>query len=178
MVTGAAGSLDSRDEEMVVVGRITGAHGVKGWVRVHSFTDPPENILHYRPWYLLQDEVWCPVEHSTGSGAGRNILARIPGCADRDGAMALRGADIAIRRSQLPETAPEEYYWRDLIGLQVVTVEAKVLGTVDHLIATGSNDVLVVKGERERLIPFLTDSVIVAVDLVAGRIEVDWDPDF
>jgi 16S rRNA processing protein RimM len=88
------------------------------------------------------------------------------------------GCEIGIRRDQLPGTAPGEYYWRDLQGLTVVTIKGELLGTVDHLIETGANDVLVVKGERERLIPFVLDQVIVNVDLEKREIQIDWDKGF
>ena len=106
------------------------------------------------------------------------MIARLAGCESRDQAQALMGCEIAIRRDQLPVTAPGEYYWRDLQGLTVVTIEGELLGTVDHLIETGANDVLVVKGDRERLIPFVLNQVIVNVDLDKREIRVDWDKDF
>jgi 16S rRNA processing protein RimM len=106
------------------------------------------------------------------------VIAHLAGCENRDQAQALMGCEIAIRRDQLPDAAPGEYYWRDLQGLTVVTIEGELLGTVDHLIETGANDVLVVKGDRERLIPFVLNQVIVNVDLDKQELRVDWDKDF
>jgi len=83
-----------------------------------------------------------------------------------------------VPRSALPAAGEDEYYWSDLEGLRVETLEGVDLGTVDHLIETGANDVLIVRGDRERLIPFLRPSVVREIDLVAARIRVAWDPDF
>ena len=160
------------------MGRVTGPYGVKGWVRVVSYTDPPEELLDYSPWYLLRSGAWhaTPVQEARPHGKG--LVVHFPDCRDRDRAQELAGVDIGIYRSQLPETGEDEYYWCDLIGLRVVTLNNTPLGIVDHLIETGSNDVLVVRGERERLVPFVPGQVIAAVDLDAGEIRVDWDPDF
>ena len=113
-----------------------------------------------------------------GSRHGKGVVARLVGCDDRDQAQSLMGYEIGVYRDQLPETEPGEYYWNDLKGLKVVTLQGESLGIVDHLIETGANDVLVVKGERERLIPFVQDQVVTKVDLDNGEIQVDWDKDF
>jgi len=105
-------------------------------------------------------------------------VVRLAGCADRDQAQLLIGCEIGIRRDQLPTLQPGEYFWNDLIGLQVLNLEGEDFGQVDHLLETGANDVLVVKGERERLIPFVMKQVIVEIDLEQGRIRVDWDKDY
>jgi 16S rRNA processing protein RimM len=109
---------------------------------------------------------------------GKGVIALLEGCDDREVARKLVGASIAIRRSQLEATAQGEYYWDDLLGLKVITVSGVELGIVDHLLETGANDVLVVVGERECLIPYVRDEVIVSVDLDASEIRVDWDPEF
>ena len=135
--------------------------------------------MHYRTWYLQQrDGGWQAFSLLEGRQQGKGVVAHLQDCEDRDQAQALMGREIGIRRDQLPATAPGEYYWSDLEGLKVITLEGDALGSVDHLIETGANDVLVVKGERERLIPFISEQVIVAVDLEAGEIQVDWDKDF
>lgn len=135
--------------------------------------------MRYRTWYLQQrDGGWQEFSLLEGRQQGKGVVAHLQDCEDRDQAHALMGREIGIRRDQLPATAPGEYYWSDLQGLKVITLEGDALGTVDHLIETGANDVLVVKGERERLIPFISEQVIVAVDLDAGEIQVDWDKDF
>ncbi len=165
-------------EEFVTVGRISGLFGVRGWVKVFSHTEPRDNIVHYDPWYLRIGGNWREVRVADGHAQGKGVVAHVEGIDDRDAASGLVGCDIAIRREQLPALAPDEYYWSDLIGLKVVTVDGMALGTVDHLIETGANDVLVVKGERERLIPYLRGDVITEVDLENGLLRVDWDPEF
>jgi len=160
------------------VGRISGVYGVRGWVRIYSYTRPRENILGYSPWYLKGAGGWQPRPLAEGRRHGKGVVARLAGCDDRDQASRLIGTEIAIRREQLPEPEPGQYYWNDLLGLRVVNRAGETLGVVDHLIETGANDVLVVEGERERLIPFVMDRVILSVDLDAGEIRVDWDADF
>ncbi|HDN69444.1 MAG TPA: 16S rRNA processing protein RimM, partial [Gammaproteobacteria bacterium] len=99
-------------------------------------------------------------------------------CHDRDAAAALTGTDIGIYRSQLPPVDADEYYWSDLMGMQVITKDDQVLGVVDHLLETGANDVIVVKGEQEHLVPYIKGQVVKSVDLEARIIRVEWDPDY
>lgn len=170
--------LGDTDDAMIDVGRISGLYGVRGWLKVFSYTDPRENILRYRPWYIRQGGQWREVEIAEGRRHGKTVVVRLPNIDDRDQARALLDTDIAIRREQLPPPAPGEYYWSDMIGLQVVTTEGVELGVIDHLIETGANDVICIKGERERLIPYDPEGVITDIDLDAGVMTVDWDPDF
>jgi 16S rRNA processing protein RimM len=172
-------SADATDN-MVKLGRISGVFGVKGWLKVHSDTEPRENILNYSPWYLSIGGQWQPRKVLAGRVHGKGLVAQLDGCEDRDQAAMLVRSEIAIPRAQLPETSPGEVYWHDLQGLQVFTLEAVDLGKVTSLMETGANDVLVVKAEdgRERLIPFIRGSVITDIDLQAGTMTVDWDPDF
>ncbi len=171
------GSEGDGPDRLVALGRISGLHGVQGWVKVHSDTRPRENILGYSPWYLLRKGGWEARRVLGGRPQGKTLVAQLEGCTDRDQARELMGATIAVRRSQLDGDG-DDYYWTDLEGLQVVTTGGVALGVVDHLMETGSNDVLVVRGERERLIPWLPDQVIREVSLEEGRILVEWDPDF
>lgn len=170
--------LATSSEKWITVGRISGLFGVRGWVKIFSHTQPRDNILSYSPWYLEIDGKWMPYELADGQAHGKGVIAHLKGIDDRDQAAAFIGKDIAIQRAQLPPAEKGEFYWIDLEGLTVVTREGRELGQVDHLMETGANDVLVVKGERERLIPYIMDQVIVQVDTQAGRIVVDWDPDF
>lgn len=147
-------------------------------MRVFSYTRPRDNIVHYQPWYLNQDGEWQEHELAEGRQHGKGVVARLAGCEDRDAASRFIGAEIGVRRKQLPAAQPGEYYWSDLQGLEVVTLQGESLGTVDHLLETGANDVLVVTGERERLIPFVPGHVVDDVDLERGEIRVDWDRDF
>lgn len=147
-------------------------------MRVVSWCDPPENLLRYTPWYLRRAghcDLWQVEE---GRAHGKGVTARLAGCEARERAQALAGATVAVRRAQLPDPGEGEYYWADLIGLAVVDTAGRELGQVVDLIATGANDVLVVRGDRERLIPFLPERVVLEVDLAAKRVRVDWDPDF
>jgi len=162
----------------VTVGRISGVFGLRGWVKVFSDTDPRDHIVQFDPWYVRIGGQWREMRIADGHAQGKGVVALLDGIDDRDAASALVGADIAVRREQLPELAQGEYYWSDLIGLNVVTVDGVELGTVERLMETGANDVLVVKGERERLIPYLPGQVITEVDLENGLLRVDWDPEF
>jgi 16S rRNA processing protein RimM len=165
-------------EGLVVLGRVSGLYGVRGWVKVFSFTEPRDRILGYSPWLLRESGAWRERVVTAGRPQGKGLVAALEGVTDRDQARLLMGAEIAVRPEQLPELEEGEYYWRDLIGLQVATTAGADLGTVTGLLETGANDVLVVRGERERLVPFLPGRVVTAVDLAAGTLTVDWDPDF
>jgi len=160
----------------VVLGRIAGVYGVKGWVKVVSDTDPRESILRYAPWLVGPEETIRRVVE--GRCHGKGIVARLDGCEDREQAALLVGREIAVTRDQLPPARAEEFYWIDLEGLAVVTDQGVDLGCVHHLFSTGVNDVLVVRGERERLVPFAWGDVVKDVDFTRRRIEVDWDPEF
>lgn len=162
----------------VSIGRINGLYGVRGWIKVFSYARPITNILNYSPWQLYQHGQWQTVSLSEGKAHGKGIIARFESISNRDEAARLVGSEIAVNREQLPPTPKGEYYWADLIGLTVVNREDITLGQVDHLLETGANDVLVVKGERERLIPFLREQVVVDVDLAQSVLRVDWDEDF
>ena len=165
-------------QQQISVGEISGVFGIKGWVKVFSFTDPRENILTYSPWLLKKDDETKTVSVVDGQLQGKTIVAQLTGVNDRNQAESLMGWDIFITQEQLPNAAKDEYYWSDLIGLQVETVDGVQLGLVDSLLETGANDVIIVQGERERVIPFLQGQTIISVDLVAGKIIVDWDPEF
>lgn len=169
---------------MVTVGQVGGTYGVQGWVRIISFTDPPSNLLDYQPWHLrlaeagIEDAEWQPSAleavrpHSTG------YVARFSGVDNRDAALHLSKAEIAVPRSCLPRADEGEFYWRDLIGLQVVDQNGVDLGVVERLMPTGVHDVLVVEGGKQGgeavLIPFVSAHVG-AVRIQDGVIEVHWE---
>ncbi len=169
---------DTDGKAYIVLGQINGLHGVKGWVKVFSHTEPRENILSYKTWYLKRGDAWQPCRIIAGRRQGKTVVVQLEGIDDRDKAAALLGTEIAIPREQLPPTEANEYYWTDLEGLTVLNVEGEALGTVSHLFSTGANDVMVVTGERERMIPFIQGEYVKQVDLDAGLIKVDWDSDF
>jgi 16S rRNA processing protein RimM len=171
-------AVDSLNDDVLVMGRIASPYGVKGWVRINSFTSVPDSLLDYTPWYLNQRGQWQAVELLAGKRHGKGLVVHLKSCDDRDAAAALTGTDIGVYRSQLPPADEDEYYWSDLVGLQVINLRDQVLGVVDHLFETGANDVMVVKGEQECLVPYIQGQVIESVDLDKGMIRVDWDPDF
>lgn len=176
--------MDAGSSDYVILGRVLSAHGIKGWVKIYSYTDPIENILKYQPWSLRLKNSWLEISVEQDRKLDKAIIARFAGCDSRDEAAMYRGAEIAIRSKQLPELKAGEFYWQQLEGLSVVDMQGDLLGKVDHLIETGANDVLVVRGDhlsidkRERLIPFITGRVIRDIDLAEGKIEVDWDSGF
>ncbi len=164
--------------DKLVLGRISGLFGVKGWLKIYSDTQPRDGIVHYNPWYIHHGGEWQARKVEDGRAHGKGVIAKLEGCDDRDQAASLLGAEIAINREQLEPLAPGEYYWADLIGLRVLTEQGVELGVIDYLFETGANDVLVVKGDRERLIPYVQGDVIKDIDLEQGEMRVDWDPDF
>ncbi|NQZ29828.1 MAG: ribosome maturation factor RimM [Oceanospirillaceae bacterium] len=173
-----------KTEDLTVVGQITSVYGVKGWLKIYSHTDPKESILNYKPWLIQRDGQWVPVNIETSRKHGKGLVAKLEKVDDRDVARQYCGIDIAIERSQLPVLDTGEYYWSQLEQLTVYTLTDQVLGKVSHLIETGSNDVLVVKGDsnsiddKERMIPYLPDQVVKEINLETGSIRVDWDPEF
>ncbi|MCJ7556444.1 MAG: ribosome maturation factor RimM [Gammaproteobacteria bacterium] len=164
--------------DWVQLGKITGLYGVKGWVKVFSYTDPRDNILQYPRWFLDLNGKRTEVELDSGRVHGKGIVVRIQGVEDRELAAQWLGAKIEVPRSHMPASDDGRWYWMDLIGLQVVTTGGVALGQVSGLLETGANDVLVVQGDRERLVPFVMDQYVKRVDLDAAVIEVDWDPEF
>jgi 16S rRNA processing protein RimM len=159
------------------MGRISGLFGVQGWVKVYSYTEPREAVLNYDRWLLRRKNGWQEATVAEGQRHGKTIIARIDGYVDRDQAAGLVGADIGVPREAMPETETGQYYWSDLEGLRVLHRDGTELGTVEYLLETGANDVMVVKGEQERLIPFVLETVVLGVDLDKGEIEVDWEWD-
>ena len=164
--------------DWVVLGRVSGLFGVNGWVRVFSHTEPRDGITRYQPVFLKRQDEWREFKIEAGRAHGAGVVLKFAGYDDRDQAAALIHSDIAVRRAQLLPTKPGEYYWADLEGLRVVTLAGVELGIVSHLLATGANDVLVVTGERERLLPFVRGQVVIEVNLEQHLLRVDWDPDF
>jgi 16S rRNA processing protein RimM len=164
----------------VLIGRIVGLYGVQGWLKIESWAEPRMRIFDYQPWLLsAAPGVETQVSGAKGREQGKGMVAQLPGVEDREQAAAWIGSDIYVSRDQLPPPAEGEFYWVDLEGLEVVTTEDVSLGRVSHLFATGANDVVVVRdGTRERLIPFVQGSYVRSVDLSAGRMVVDWDPEF
>lgn len=174
--------------DLLVVGKITGCYGVKGWVKIHSYTEPQENFLGFGQWVLRRRGAVEPIEFDDGRVQGKGLVAHIAGVDDRTLAESYRGLEVAVPADSLPDLETGDYYWSQLQGLQVWCRDQSpeagdqrvLLGSVGYLIETGANDVLVVKptqdsiDDRERLIPYLPGSVVTRVDLAEAVIEVDW----
>jgi 16S rRNA processing protein RimM len=174
--------------DLVVIGRFTGTFGIKGWLKVYSYTEPLDNLLDYLYCQVLRNGVWQATQIAEGKVHGKGLVVKIKGIDDPEQAAAYVGCDMAVASTQLPLLPENEYYWRQLEGLQVIVDHPQrgrlVLGRVNHLLETGANDVLVVRGDddsidrNERLIPYLPERVVLEIDLAAQTMRVDWDPDF
>ena len=170
--------MDAGAKRRVVIGSVSGVFGVRGWLKVRSATEPPARILEYQPWQVGGGHRWRAFEVLSGRPHGAGFVARLAGLEDRETARAFIGAEIAVHRSQLPEPAPDEYYWCDLIGLAVNDAAGTPLGRVRGLMETGAYDVMcVASDDAELLIPFVPGRTVHTVDLEAGQIRVDWPAD-
>ncbi len=169
---------------MIALGRIGAPHGIKGWVRLISFTDPIDNILEYGEFQVQHGAVMRRIVLDEARRQGKFLVAHIEGCDDRELARQYTGQELLVPTDSLPALEQGSYYWHQLVGLKVLNLSGEVLGAVDHLMETGANDVLVLKpvsasiDDRERLIPYLKDTVVKQVDLVGGTLTVDWEADF
>ena len=170
----------SENSDFITLGKISGVFGVKGWLKVYSHTDPREGIVKYSPWYIKQRDGWKAIKVKAGHKQGKTVVAQLDGVNDRNQAELMIGQEIAVKSEQLPPLKKGEYYWSQLQGLQVSTIDNVNIGIVDFVFATGANDVLVVKKDvgGECLIPYLNGDVIKTIDLSASTMIVDWDPDF
>jgi 16S rRNA processing protein RimM len=160
-----------------VIGRINGVFGTRGWLKIYSYTRPRENVLTYTHWQLSQHNQSSSLAVLAHRQEGSGLVALLEGIHDRDKAVAHVGAEISVDRASLPDSAPGEYYWADLIGLEVVNKDGIILGKVLRLLATGANDVLVLDGPKERLIPYVQGHYVLNVDLDARRMTIDWHED-
>jgi 16S rRNA processing protein RimM len=170
-------ALPSRAERVVVLGKIAGTFGVHGWVKINSYTDPPDNILGYEELLIGGAGRWTKVELEDGRVTGKGVLGKLKGIETPEEARTRVGAELGVRRADMPEPAPGEYYWSDLEGLEAESVNGERLGTVDHFRSTPAGTLIVVRGERELWIPFVKDR-IATVDLANGRIVLDWSADW
>ncbi|ACR12315.1 16S rRNA processing protein RimM [Teredinibacter turnerae T7901] len=179
--------MTAKRSNLISVGRLTGVFGIKGWIKVKSFTSPEDNILQYSPWWLKTRHGVKPVEIDGFEARANGIIVHLPGVDDRDEAALLTNVDIAVEKSQLPQLGDTDFYWHELVGLRVKNrFEGQEcdLGVVKELLETGANDVLVVVGDdssadrRERLIPYVWETYVLAVDLERAEILVSWDPAF
>ena len=165
------------DMPRVVLGTIKAVFGTRGWVKIHSDTRPRNAIFEYASWQVGRRQDWQTLLLQEGRLQGQALLAKLQGIDHGDAAERLLGLRIAVAPADLPPPPRGSYYWRDLIGLEVVNVEGLSLGSVQGLVETGANDVLRVRGDRDRLVPFVMGVYVVDVDLDARRITVDWQAD-
>ncbi len=172
-------------EKPIVLGKIGAAYGIRGWLKVFSSTENTESIFDYQPWFIKPAGKWQPVELESWKRHNQDIIIKVKGVDDRDAAALLTHCEIIVDSDRLPVLEEGDYYWKDLIGCQVISTKGYELGKVTDMMETGSNDVLVVRanlkdafGIKERLIPFLEGQVIRKVDPATRSIEVDWDPGF
>lgn len=174
--------MSDSDKNLLILGRISSVFGIKGWIKCVSHSRPRENIFSYSSWLVRKNKgQWKEIEVEAGKPQGKTLVAKLAGIETREDAEAWVGADIAISREMLPNTDDDDFYWVDLIGLKVVTVNGDLIGTVIRLMETGSNDVLVVKDDesrKEHLIPWVMEQFIIEVSLSESQITVDWDTDF
>lgn len=161
----------------IIVGKIGAPYGIKGWLKVHSYTERSAGILDYSPWYLAEGQEWKPLQIEEGRPQGKAIVVKFAGIENPETARLLSGKNIAIQREQLAPLPPNEYYWADLEGLTVINQAGEKLGEVAYLMATGSNDVLVIRDAagKEQALPYLPGRVVKKVDLEQREIHVDWD---
>ncbi|WNJ94384.1 ribosome maturation factor RimM [Vibrio ruber] len=175
----------SEPKSKIVVGKFGSTYGIRGWLKVFSFTDNPESIFDYSPWYINRKGEWIEYKVESWKRHNKGMVVKLEGLDLREDSHLLTNFEISVDSASLPELSEDEFYWRELFGMQVITTGGYHLGEVVDLMETGSNDVLVVKanlkdafGQKERLIPFLEEQVIKNIDRSAQRIEVDWDPGF
>ena len=159
------------------MGRVAGPYGVRGWIKVQTLTESVDGLLGYPSWWIEQRGQRSHRRLVEGRVHGNGLIARIEGVADRIEAAKMRGACIGVPRSELPDAPSGQYYWADLVGLSVVNQQGESLGQVEEIFSTGANDVVVVRGDRERLIPFV-ESVVREVDVQSARLVVDWGLDY
>jgi 16S rRNA processing protein RimM len=161
------------------MGRVIAALGIKGWVKVKAFTEVADGLADYPVWWLEDKSGWTAVAVEDTALSNKGLGALLKGINDRNAAERLRGTNIGLPRDQLPQLDKDEIYWIDLIGLAVRNAKSESLGTIDNLLETGANDVLVVKAEdgTERLIPFIPQ-VVLNVDRENRLVTVDWELDY
>lgn len=169
----------------LVIGKIGAPYGVKGWVKITTYTEELTGVFDYSPWLVERGGKTQELLIDQWRKHNKGVIAKLVGVDDRDQAEAMNNLEISIKAEMLPELDNDEFYWRDLVGMQVITESGYDMGVVKELFETGSNDVMLVKanhndafGQKERMIPYLFEQVIKQVDQQANIIKVDWDPGF
>ncbi len=159
----------------VLCGAVLGPHGVRGWLRIRSHTQPAGNLLHYQPWQLRAEGTQHFYQLEAGRETPRGLIVKLLDIHDRDQADTLRGSEVWIADSQFPPLPAGEYYHYQLLGLQAFDQQGRELGEVRRVLETGAHDVLLIQGDQEYLVPYVPDQVILGVDLASRRIDVRWD---
>jgi len=172
------GETAAEVSDLVVMGRVIAPFGIKGWLKIRPFTERPDGMIGHPIWWLGREGAeWKAMTLQEAAVNGEVVVAKLEGIDTPEAAAKWRHWDVAVTRSELPKQEAGEYYWVDLIGLEVTNLQGESLGRVDHLMDNGAQSVLVVSGEKERLIPFV-DQYVHEVDIVGGRIRVDWGLDY
>lgn len=169
---------DTLGDRFVVVGRFGSTYGVDGWIKVSSYTDPIDNLLHYHPWHVKRGGTWQEIAIIDCKCHGQGIIALIEGFAVRETAKLFSGMDIAIQRKQLPPLAPGEFYLDDLLNMDVNTIDGRALGKITQIMETGASEIIVVNGDKQHMIPLLLDNYVKKIDFEQQLVTVDWDPQF
>lgn len=175
----------SSNQQPVILGKIGASYGIKGWLKITAYTEPMESIFDYSPWLICEQGEWREIGVEQWRFHGKSIVAQLAGVDSREQAQAMTHCEIAILPEQMQALSNDEFYWRDLIGCDVISTQGYHMGKVEQILETGANDVLVVKanakdafGKGERLIPFVTEQFVTQVELSSKQIIVDWDPNF
>lgn len=171
--------MNKPEKATLTLGLIGKTYGVQGWLKIYTYTQPEDSLLQYQPWYLISEtdkEKSIIVELEKTKRHGNGFIVKFAGINSPEQARLLTGKKINVLRSQLPKLKKDEYYWFDLVGLTIINKNGQLLGKVIYLLETGSNDVLVIKGDKEFAIPYLVGDVIKHIDLDKQEILVDWEP--
>jgi len=162
-------------EPLVILGKVIGHFGVRGWVKIFSYTKPKQAILEYKEISLKDEQQWKSIEIEEGKVHGKNILIKIKDIENHEGAEQFLGKYLGVSRENFPQLPDGHYYWADLVGMEVKDLTGNKIGNISYMLETGANDVMVIENENEILIPFLIDRVVKSVDLKLNKIVVDWD---
>lgn len=165
-------------DSYIVVGKVGAPSGLRGAVKITSFTESPEDIFEYDPWFVRRHNQWGEIKLEEAELQGKYLVTKFVGCDERDVAQQWTNCEIAIKRSQLPELPVGQYYWSDLEGLTVTTLTGLTLGVVEEVMETGANPVLVIQGEKRHLVPYVLEKIVKEVSLASNSLIVDWDVDF
>ena len=162
---------------MVIMGRIIAPYGVFGWLKIIPDTEIFDTLLDYKTWWIGKDNDWRELKVESAKIHNDVLVVKLQGIDERDGAFACKGKQVAVPRASLPPPNKDEYYWSDLIGLSVKNLQEVDFGKITDVLETGANDVIVVMGEKERLIPFTAQTVLEVI-LQDGTMLVDWESEF